>query len=210
MFSPYSMGLILFQPNLTNVMAANTLAPDITKSSATMALTVEYEDHDDVIKWKHFPRYWSFVPGIHRSLVNSLHKGQWRRALMVFFDLRLNKWLSKQSWGSDLRCYRAHYDVTILCSWLLGVWLSITCDITVLKNGTKSSTTLCFLTKIQHIRCCYFVMLILYLLMVWDHQVSEWVIKFNSLFWTMDIRVHVVHTSHEIITYTLESLSSLT
>ena len=23
-------------------------------------------DHDDDIKWKHFPRYWPFVPGIHR------------------------------------------------------------------------------------------------------------------------------------------------
>ena len=23
--------------------------------------------HDDVIKWKHFPRNWSFVRGIHRS-----------------------------------------------------------------------------------------------------------------------------------------------
>ena len=23
--------------------------------------------HDDVIKWKHFPRYWPFVWGIHRS-----------------------------------------------------------------------------------------------------------------------------------------------
>ena len=30
--------------------------------------------HDDVIKWKHFPRYWPFVRGIHRSPVNSLHK----------------------------------------------------------------------------------------------------------------------------------------
>ena len=24
--------------------------------------------HDDVIKWKHFPRYWSFVRGIHRQI----------------------------------------------------------------------------------------------------------------------------------------------
>ena len=24
-------------------------------------------EHDDVIKWKHFPRYWRFVRGIHRS-----------------------------------------------------------------------------------------------------------------------------------------------
>ena len=38
--------------------------------------------HDDVIKWKHFPRYWPFVRGIRRSPVNSPHKGQWRRALM--------------------------------------------------------------------------------------------------------------------------------
>ena len=32
--------------------------------------------HDDVIKWKHFPRYWAFVRGIHRSPVNSPHKDQ--------------------------------------------------------------------------------------------------------------------------------------
>ena len=32
--------------------------------------------HDDVIKWKHFPRYWPFVRGIHRWPVNSPHKGQ--------------------------------------------------------------------------------------------------------------------------------------
>ena len=38
--------------------------------------------HDDVVKWKHFPRYWPFVRGIHRSPVNSTHKGQWRGALM--------------------------------------------------------------------------------------------------------------------------------
>ena len=37
---------------------------------------------DDVIKWKHFPRYWPFVWGIHRSPVNSPHKGQWHGALI--------------------------------------------------------------------------------------------------------------------------------
>ena len=36
--------------------------------------------HDDVIKWKHFPRYWPCVRGIHRLPVNSPHKGQWRGA----------------------------------------------------------------------------------------------------------------------------------
>ena len=38
--------------------------------------------HDDIIKWKHFPHYWPFVRGIHRSPVNSPHKGQWHGALM--------------------------------------------------------------------------------------------------------------------------------
>ena len=55
--------------------------------------------HDDVIEWKHFPRYWPFVRRIHRSPVNSPHKGQWRGALMFFFYMRLNKRLSKQSRG---------------------------------------------------------------------------------------------------------------
>ena len=36
------------------------------------------------------------------------------RGVDVFFDLRLNKCLSKQSWVGDLRCYRAHYDVTVM------------------------------------------------------------------------------------------------
>ena len=33
--------------------------------------------HDDVIKWNRFPRCRPFVRGIHRSPVNSPHKGQW-------------------------------------------------------------------------------------------------------------------------------------
>ena len=45
--------------------------------------------HDDVIKWEHFPRYWPFVRGIHWWAVNP----------RSFFNLCLNKRLSKQSWG---------------------------------------------------------------------------------------------------------------
>ena len=41
-------------------------------------------DHDDVIKWKHFPRYWPFARGIHQSPVESPKKGQRRRALVFF------------------------------------------------------------------------------------------------------------------------------
>ena len=55
--------------------------------------------HDDVIKWKHLPRYWPFVRRIHRSPVNSPHRGQWRGASMFSLICALNKRLSKQSLG---------------------------------------------------------------------------------------------------------------
>ena len=64
--------------------------------------------HDDVVKWKHFPRYWPFVRGIHRSPVNSPHKGQWRTALMFsLIRVWINGWVNSREAG-DLRRYRAH------------------------------------------------------------------------------------------------------
>ena len=70
--------------------------------------------HDDVIKWKHFPRYWPFVRGIHRSPVNSPHKDQWRGALMFsLICVCINGWVNNREAG-DLRHYRAHYDVTVM------------------------------------------------------------------------------------------------
>ena len=70
--------------------------------------------HDDVIKWKHFPRNWPFVRGIHQSPVNSPHKGQWRRALMFsLICVWINDWVNNREAG-DLRRYRAHYDVIVM------------------------------------------------------------------------------------------------
>ena len=70
--------------------------------------------HDDVIKWKLFPRDWPFVRGIHRSPVNSLHKGQWRRALMFsLFCARINGWVNNREAG-DLRRHQAHCDVIVM------------------------------------------------------------------------------------------------
>ena len=70
--------------------------------------------HDDVIKWTHFPRYRPFVRGIHRSPVNSLHKGQWRGALMFsLICVWINGWVNNREAG-DLRRYLAHYDVTAM------------------------------------------------------------------------------------------------
>ena len=73
-----------------------------------------FVDHDDVIKWKHFPRYWPFVRGIHRSTVNCPHKGPWRGALMLsLICVWINGWVNNREAG-DLRRYRTHYDVTVM------------------------------------------------------------------------------------------------
>ena len=84
-----------------------------------VALTIfgAWFSHDDAIKWKHFPRYWPFVRGIHRSPVNSPHKGQWRGALMFsLIYARINGWVNKLEAG-DLRRYHAHYDVIVMYIW---------------------------------------------------------------------------------------------
>ena len=74
-------------------------------------LNQDWEVHDDIIKWKHIPRYWPFVRGIHRSPVNSPHKGQWRRALMFsLICVWINGWVNNHAPG-DLRRYHAHYDL---------------------------------------------------------------------------------------------------
>ena len=70
--------------------------------------------HDDDIKWKWFPRYWPFVRGIHRSPVNSPHKGQWRGALIFSLICAwINGWVNNRVAG-DLRCHHAHYDVILM------------------------------------------------------------------------------------------------
>ena len=98
---------------------------------ATLILVNTEQGNDDVIKWKHFPRYWPFVRGIHRSPVNSQHKGQWRGALMFsLICVWINGWENNREAG-DLKRHRAHYDVIVMCSvptyfinqcWLIANW----------------------------------------------------------------------------------------
>ena len=61
--------------------------------------------HDDVIKWKHFPRYWPFARGIPRSTVNSPHEGHWRGALMFSLICAwINGWVNNRKAGDCPAC----------------------------------------------------------------------------------------------------------
>ena len=105
--------------------------------------------HDDVIKWKHFPRYWLFVRGIHQSPLNSAHKGQWRGALMfTMICASKNGWVNNREAG-DLRRHRFHYGVIIMLHRLLKQ--SHACPIAgevIMKAVGKSESTTAY-DKIQ-------------------------------------------------------------
>ena len=55
---------------------------------------------------------------IHRSPVNSPHKGQWRGALMFsLICTRINDWVNNVE-ADDLRRHRAYYDVIVMYQYL--------------------------------------------------------------------------------------------
>ena len=67
--------------------------------------------------WRYWMCYWPFVRGIHRSPMNSSHKGQWRGALMFSVICAwINGWVNNRGTG-DLRRHGAHYDVVVMASY---------------------------------------------------------------------------------------------
>ena len=74
--------------------------------------------HDEVIKWKHFSRFWPFVRANNRSALNSPRKGQWRGALMFSLICAwINAWVNNCEAG-DLTCHCTHYGIIIMTFYL--------------------------------------------------------------------------------------------
>ena len=105
--------LLLLKPEYSRITRSiNSIVVDDQAPSVSMPSA-----HDDVIKWKHFPRNWPFVREIHRSPVNFPHKGQWRGALMFSLIYAwINDWVNNREAG-DLRRQHGHYDVIVMQLW---------------------------------------------------------------------------------------------
>ena len=67
----------------------------------------------DVIKWKHLPRYWTFVRGIHRSPVNFHTKASDVEIWYFLWSAWINNWVNNREAG-DLIHHRAHYDIIVM------------------------------------------------------------------------------------------------
>ena len=75
-----------------------------------------YRFHDDVIKWKHFPHYWSFLCWGNSPVTGELtSQGPVTRSF-EFSSLCgwTNGWVNNRNAG-DLRRDRAQYDVIVMC-----------------------------------------------------------------------------------------------
>ena len=82
-------------------------------------------DNDDVIKWKYFPRCWPFVRGIHRSPMNSPHKGQWCRSLMFSLICAwINGWVNNRETG-DMRRNCVPYDFIVIFWRIYDRWYTL-------------------------------------------------------------------------------------
>ena len=113
----------LWKCALNTVQWDEQLFPTIVPQQAATIVVKNYADHNDVIKWKHFPHYWPFVWGIHWSPVNSPHKGQWCGTLIFsLICARINWWVNNHEAG-DLRRHQAHCDVTVMSCVLKHVWV---------------------------------------------------------------------------------------
>ena len=107
----------------------------------TCGLAAHYWFGEDVIKWKHFPRYWPFWRGIFRSPVDSAHKDQLCGAFI--FSL-ICTWTVLEQTIETPMIWDA---ITIIMMWLW--WLFIdhktptTANITTTKAQQNSVHILC-------------------------------------------------------------------
>ena len=105
--------------------------------------------YDDIIKWKHFSRYYPFE-GNPRSPVDSTQKGKWCGTLI--FSL-ICAWRRD---AGDLRRHRSHYDFTVMLhiflhklrtelhiDWLIRYKMVVTLQTIIRKQFFQMTTQKC-------------------------------------------------------------------
>ena len=104
--------------------------------------------HDDVIKWKHFPRNWPFVRGIHRSRWIPHTKASDVELWCLFFICVWINGLVNNREAGDLSRHRGLYDVNVMiyrCPiWFVLQWFDLNKDrLASTSNGRQSDMPYC-------------------------------------------------------------------
>ena len=130
---------------------------------------------------------WASTWGIHRSPVNSLHKGQWRGALMYYLICAwINGGVNSREAG-DLRRHCTHFDVTVITDWADHTLVPTANTEALLMDHTNWQHNFLFIFcgpnyKLQSIlTCCFGVALDAQLILrklvmfpVWRHHGHWW------------------------------------
>ena len=74
------------------------------------------QKYHDLIKWKHFPRYWPFVRGIHRCIPLTIKASDAELWPFIMLCIWTNGWTNNREAG-DLRRHQAHNVVTVMRHW---------------------------------------------------------------------------------------------
>ena len=84
---------------MTNWTASNIKPHILSSMRVIMIIAIQnyrtakcISTHDDVIKWKHFPRYWPFLRGIHRPALNENKWHLWVKAHLLAMAWR-QRWM---------------------------------------------------------------------------------------------------------------------
>ena len=127
--------------------------------------------HDDVIKWKHFPRNWPFVRGTHRDRWIPHTKASdaelWGFSLICAW---INRWVNNGEAG-DLRRYRAHYDVIVMLTTYHRQTTSLNiCFIVIILASSHNHIPGNIIEKQQHneVRDISFLLLLLFKGLIMD------------------------------------------
>ena len=139
--------------------------------------------------WRHFPRYWPFVWGIHRSRWNPCTKAS-DAELWCF--LWINDWVNNDEAG-DVRRHRGHHDVNVMVNSMITVW----CYFHLLLSISIHATAILVSEEVEHsIREHVHVLLCL----LWLHHNSLWV-HMQNLMQDLSciIQIHRVTTSSMVL-----------
>ena len=107
---PYSFNVLTKWTNLIKIKLHNQAKciGQVSWGKCTNHRKIKLSGHDDVINWKHFPRYWSFVRGIPSKASD---------AELWCFLWSVPEWTLEQTiarlviWDA---IYRAHYGVIVM------------------------------------------------------------------------------------------------
>ena len=142
-------------------------------------------------------RYWPFVRGIHRSPVNSSHKGQRRGALMFsLICVWINCWVNNREAG-DLRRHRGHYGVTAMTIPISAAAILMSVDVCHLIHSGTTKTLCSNWYKPTSIGTLIHICVYMYLINYLHLYLLQWMLVYFFALWHLCL---IEHTAGLILT----------